>query len=271
LCGDRFGARMKPSHASSEAAGLRAPRTRRRPSAVARCSIVAAAVLAGAVAPGTAKAAGIVQLANVADQIEAATWSQATGTGTAETSTADVAKTVAQVTDAALSSAGVDVVDEPVVAGQADAVGRGRSPQATRREPAQRVPRARSREKARPRDAAAAASPTLLPQPAQVEPPVSPEPRSSARDRGERKRSEPGAARESRAPSLPLHLPDLPLPLAMPYSVGAGSGGGSPVPLLLVALTAAISLFVTEVLIRRVPSRRPVRPRRIVLPPWRPG
>jgi hypothetical protein len=219
--------------------------------------------------PGRAGAADIEQLANVADQIEAAAWSQAAGAGAAQVSTADVARTVTQVTHAALSSAGVAVVDE---GGPAATVGRGGSPQATQREPAQKVSRARHHEKARPRVAAAAASPTPIPQPPQVAAPGSTEPRSSTREREEKKRPEaPGAARGSPAPSLPFHLPDLPLPLAMPSSVGAGSGGGAPVPLLLVALAAAVLLFVSEVLIRRVPSRRPVRPRRIVLPPWRPG
>jgi hypothetical protein len=262
---------MKSSYAS-EAAGLRAPRTRRRPSAASRSWLVAAAALVAVALPGRAGAAGIEQLANVADQVEAAAWSQASGAGAAEVSTADVARTVAQVTHAALSSAGATVGGEPVGVGPGDTVGRGGSPQATRREPAQKAPRARHHEKARPRVAAAAASPTPVPQLPQVAAPVSPEPRSSMRDRSETKRREaPGAARETHTPSLPFHLPDLPLPLAMPSSVGAGSGGGAPVPLLLVALTAALLLFVSEVVIRHVPSRRLARPRRIVLPPWRPG
>ena len=270
---------MKPSDASSEAIGLRAPGTRRRRGGAARCCLVLAAALIGAVAPGRAAAADLEQLANLADQMQAATWSQAAGAGAAASAaqvpTVDVAQTVEDVTHAALAAAdpATAIADMAPAAVVDDATGRGASPEATSRASAKHVTRARLHKKARPRPAAAAASPSLVPRPLeQVEARGSPERRISTRDGGDARRADaPGTARGSRAPAIPLDLPSAPFPLAMPSSAGAGSGGGPPVPSLLVALAAAILLFVSEVLIRRVPSRRPTRPRRIVLPTWRPG
>jgi len=267
---------MKPSYASPEGIGLRAPCTRRRPSATARfCVVVAAAALD--------------QLAaTISDQVQEAAWNQAGGTeaamSAAQAPAAPVAQTVDQVTRAALAGAdsaaataavheSAGALADEATAAALHATEAGDVLEATPRVAVKRVPRARPHEKARPRDAAAAASPTFVPVPTvRVEGQGSPEPRVSTRDRRETKGEDgPGAARGPRAPSLPFQLPPLPFPFAMPSSVGAGSGGGPSVPALLVALAAAIFLYLSEVLIRRVPSRRPTRPRRIVLPLWRPG
>ncbi|HYZ77443.1 MAG TPA: hypothetical protein VE596_08720 [Gaiellaceae bacterium] len=257
---------MNSSYASSDA----------RPSAAVRGCLVVAAALLGAAVPGRAGAADLDQLANLADQVQQAAWSQAAGA--AQMPTTDVGQTVAQVTHAALSSASsaatTAVVHETVPAVVADATETDGAPPATPRAAVQRPARARPHEKARPREAAAAASPIPVSRPTtQVDVRPAPEPGASARERGGPKRTTdaPGAAREPRAPSLPFDLPPLPLPFATPSSVGAGPGGGMSAPAFLVALTVAFFLFVSEVVIRRVPSRRPARPRLIVLPPWRPG
>ena len=248
---------------------------------LARCSLVVAAALVGAAAPGGARGAGLEQLTNLAGQVQAATWREVAGarvgveTTSGAQATADrIAQTVREATRAAL--AGADVHETVgAVAGAtsgeivADASGRGGFAKATPRAATKRAAPARLHEKARPRMAAVAASPTLLPQP--VEQPRASETVQRSQKPAEKRTGAPSAARGPRVPSLPFDLPPVPFPLAMPSSVGAGSGGGSPVPPLLVALAAALSLFVSEVVIRRVPSRRPVRPRRIVLPPWRPG
>jgi hypothetical protein len=251
---------MNPSYASSNA----------RPSAAARCVVVAAAALLGAAVTGRAGAADLDGLANnLVEQVQQAAWSQAAG-AEAATSAVDVEQTVAQVTHAALSSASPAAATAVV----ADATEMDGVPPATLRAAMQPAPRARPHEKARPREAAAAASPLPVSRPTtQVDVRPAPEPGASARERGGPKRTTdaPGAAREPRAPSLPLHLPPLPVPFATPSSVGAGPGGGLNAPAFLVALTVAFFLFVSEVLIRRVPSCRPARPRPIVLPPWRPG
>jgi hypothetical protein len=259
---------MNPSYASSNA----------RPSAAARCVVVVAAALLGAAIPGRAGAADLDRLANLADQVQQAAWGQAAG-AEAATNAVDVDQTVAQVTHAALASASPaattavvqDAAPAAIVkaATETDGVPLAAPPRVTHR-----VPRARPHEKARPREAAAAASPTPVSRPtAQVEIRPAPEPGASARKRGGPKRTTdaPGAARQPRAPSLPFDLPPLPVPFATPSSVGAGPGGGLSAPAFLVALTAAVFFFVSEVVIRRVPSRRPARPRLIVLPPWRPG
>jgi hypothetical protein len=249
---------MNSSYASSNA----------RPSAAARCLIVAAAALLGAAVPGRAGAADLA--ANLVDQVQQAAWSQASGAQAAPNAV-DIEQTVAQVTHVALSSASPAAATAVVTDATETA---GVPPAAPPRVAVQRPPRARPHEKARPREAAAAASPTPVPRPtAQVEIRPAPEPGASARERGGPKRTTdaPGAAREPRGPSLPLRLPPLPLPFATPSSVGAGPGGGMSAPAFIVALTLAVLLFVSEVVIRRVPSRRPARPRLIVLPPWRPG
>jgi hypothetical protein len=260
---------MNSSYASSNA----------RPSAAVRCVVVAAAALLGAAVPGRAGAADLDALAsNLVDQVQQAAWSQAAG-AQAATNAIGVDQTVAQVTHAALSSASPaaatavlqDAAPAAVVQAATEMDG---VPPAAPRAPAQKVARTRPHEKARPREAAAAASPTPVPRPtAEVDVRPAPEPGASARERGGPKRTTdaPGAAREPRSPSPPFHLPPLPVPFATPSSVGAGPGGGLSAPALLVALTVAIFFFVSEVLIRRVPSRRPARPRLIVLPLWRPG
>jgi hypothetical protein len=234
-------------------------RTRRGPSAIARCAVVGAAALIAAAAPAGVRAGDFEQLAGLADRIQAETWSQVA----AQPSGTDLAQTITDATQAAVDGAIADVSPAAIVT---QATGRGDSPKEAPRASAQQVARARVHQKARPRHAAAAASPTLPARPpAQIEVQPPPKPRAA-------KRPEPaGAARGSPAPSIPFDLPSIPLPFAVPSSAGAASGGGSPVPPLLVALATALSLFVTEVVIRRVPSRRPVRPRRIVLPTWRPG
>jgi hypothetical protein len=269
---------MKPSTALPEAAGLRAPCTRRRPRAAARCCVVAVAGLLAAVVPGRAGAADLALA--IADQVQQAAWSQASAP------TVDVNTTVTQVTHAALSSADpvatAAVVHERVAAVaagvtpapiMADGAEVGVKPGATGRAPPQEVRRARVHKKARSRHAAAAASPLPVPpQASEVESREPTEPPVSTRDRTSEKRAAaPGTTRESPKPSVPFRPPPLPFPFAMPSSVGVGSAAGSLVPPLLVALAAALALFLPEVLIRRVPSRRPARPSRIVLPPWRPG
>jgi hypothetical protein len=277
---------MKPSYASFEAVGLRAPR--RRPSATARCCVLAVAALIGTTAPATAGAADLDQLTNLADQMQEAAWSQAAGTAAAanaaQAPTVDAGETVARVTHATLRSidstaatttaretAGVVAAVAPAatVADAAETDVLEAAPRAT----VQHRPRARVHRKARPRDAAAAASPSRIAQPTEhVEDRALAEPRTPTREHGAVKHARaPGSARGSHLPQLPFRLPSLPLPLAIPSSVGAGSGDGPPVPPLVVALTAAIGLLFLEVLVRRVPSCRPTRPRRIVLPPWRPG
>jgi len=248
---DRLGVRMNSAYAS-------------------RCFVVvAAAALLGAAVPGRAGAADIDGLAsNLVDQVQQAAWSQAAGAEAAP-SAVDVDQMVEQIAHAALSSASTAATTAVVAhATETDGV-----PPAAPRAPVQRVARARPHEKARPREAAAAASPTPVPRTAEVDVRPAPEPGASARERGGPKRTTdaPGAAPEPRAPSLPFDLPPLPLPFATPSSAGAGPGGGLSAPALLVALTVAVFFFVSEVLIRRVPSRRPARPRLIVLPPWRPG
>jgi hypothetical protein len=266
---------MKPSDASSEAIGLRAPFTDRGPSVAARCSLAVAAALVVAAAPGRAAAASPEQITNLADQVQTAVWSQVAGAGAtrdaAQPVAVDVDRTVAEITQAALAGADSAAATAVHVESDAEPTGRGAPPEAPRVS-AKHPARARLHEKARPRVAAAAASPTVSRPLEQTEARGSVDPRSSKPDRSGTKRSDvPGATPRSRAPARPFDLPSVPLPLALPSSAGAGSGAGSTVPALLVALAAATSLFVSEVLIRRVPSRRPTRPRGIVLPPWRPG
>ena len=266
---------MKPSDASSEAIGLRAPCTERGPSAAARCSLALAAALVVVAAPGRAAAASPEQITNLADQVQTAVWSQVAGAGATAAAappvTVDVDRTVAEITQAALAGADSAAATAAQVGGDAEPTGREAPPEAPRVS-AKHPARARLHEKARPRPAAAAASPTVSRPLEQTEARGSVDPRSSKPDRsGTKRRDAPGAAPRSRAPSRPFELPSVPLPLALPSSAGAGSGAGSTAPVLLVVLTAATSLFVSEVVIRRVPSRRPARPRGIVLPPWRPG
>jgi hypothetical protein len=244
-------------------------RTRRGPSAIARCAIVAAAALVGAAAPAGAGAGGFEQLAGLADRIQAETWSHVSGAAAAQPaqpSAADLAQKITAATQAAVA----DVSPAAVVA---QATGRGDSSKEAPRASAPQATRARAHQKARPRRAAAAASPSPAVQsPAQIQVQPPPEPRGTTPGRRDDRRPEsPGAARGSRTPSIPFDLPSIPLPFAVPSSAGAASGGGSPVPPLLVALAASLVLFVSEVVIRRVPSRRQARPRRIVLPTWRPG
>ena len=240
-------------------------RTRRGPSAVARCAVLATAALVGAAVPAGARADGYDQLAGLADQIQAATWSQVSGAVAAQPSAPELAQRITDATQAAVAGVTDAVVTQTT--------GRGDSPKEAPRASAPHVTRARVHEKARSRPAAAAASPVLAaPALAQIEVRPPPEPRAAKPDRRDEKRPEsPGAARAPRAPSIPFDLPSVPFPFAMPSSAGAASSGGSPVPPLLVALAAALGWLVLEVVLRRVPSRRPVRPRRIVLPTWRPG
>jgi hypothetical protein len=234
-------------------------RTRRGPSAVARCSAVAAALMACAVVPAGARAGDFEQLAGLADQIQAATWSQVSGAGVAQPSADELAQTITDATQTAVARAVAQA--SPTVA----VAGRGDSPKEAPRAAAKQIPRARVHEKAGPRPAAAAASPILGARPAE---PVE-EPSTSTR--APKRPESPGASREPRQPSIPRDLPSIPIPFAVPTSAGAASGGGSPVPPLLVALVVLVLFFFREVVIRRVPPRRPARPRSIVLPTWRPG
>jgi hypothetical protein len=235
-------------------------RTRRGPSAVARCAVVAAAALACAAAPGLARADGL-DAAGLADKIQAETWSQVSGAVAAQSSAQDLAQTITDATRAAVAEAAPTVV----------VAGRGDSPKEAPRAAAKQTPRARVHEKARSRPAAAAASPILGSRPVEPAEPVAvraPEPRET---QAAKRPEPPGAARAPRAPSTPIDLPSIPIPFAVPTSAGAASGGGSPVPPLLVALVALVLFFLQEVVLRRPPPRRPARPRRIVLPTWRPG
>jgi hypothetical protein len=269
---------VNPRVGGSRPAGRRVPaemrarhrfsvRTRRGPSAVARFGVVMTAALACAAGPGVARADGS-ELAGLADQIQAATWSGVSGTVAAQPSAQDLAQKITDATRAAVAGAVAEASPTTLIAG------RGDSPKEAPRAAANQIPRARVHQKARPRPAAAAASPLLDAEPAS---PAEPEVRHIATpDRRERERERkppetPGAARAPHGPSLPFDLPSIPVPFAVPSSAGAASGGGSPVPPLLVALAAVVLFFVREVVIRRVPPRRPARPRPIVLPTWRPG
>lgn len=232
-------------------------RTRRGPSAVARFAVVAAAALGCAAGPGVARADGL-DAAALTDRIQAATWRQVSGAVAAQPSAHDLAQKITDATRAAVAEASPTVV----------VAGRGDSPKEAPRAAAKQIPHARVHEKARPRPAAAAASPIFGAEPAQpveVRAPESREPRAAKRP------ETPGASRAPHRPSLPIDLPSVPLPFAVPTSAGAASGGGSPVPPLLVALVAVVLFFLQEVVIRRVPPRRPARPRPVVLPTWRPG
>jgi hypothetical protein len=238
-------------------------RTRRGPSAVARFAVVAAAALGCAAGPGVARADGL-DAAALTDRIQAATWRQVSGAVAAQPSAHDLAQKITDATRAAVAEASPNVV----------VAGRGDSPKEAPRAAAKQIPHARVHEKARPRPAAAAASPILgahAAEPLEPAEPVevrAPEPReTSAAKRPE----PPGASRAPHGPSVPTDLPSIPIPFAVPTSAGAASGGGSPVPPLLVALVAVVLFFLQEVVIRRVPPRRPARPRPIVLPTWRPG
>ena len=237
---------------------------------VARCAVVAAAAVVCAAAPAGARAGDIEQLAGLADRIQAETWSQVSGAVAPQPSPGDLAQRITDATQAAVAGAVAGAVAEasptPTVAG------RGDSPKEAPRAAAKQIPRARVHQKARPRPAAAAASPILGTRPAEPVEVRSPEPPASTRDTSRSKPPEPpGAARAPHRPSSPFDLPSIPVPFAVPSSAGAASGGGSPVPPLLVALVALVLFFVSEVVLRRVPPRRPARPRRIVLPTWRPG
>jgi hypothetical protein len=207
-----------------------------------------------AAAPGVARADGF-DAAGLADQIQAATWSQVSGAVAAQPSAQDLAQKITDATRAAVAEASPTVV----------VAGRGDSPKEAPRAAAKQTPRGRVHEKARPRPAAAAASPLLgarTAEPVEVRAPKPREPKHP---------ETPGASRAPHRPSVPIDLPSIPLPFAVPTSAGAASGGGSPVPPLLVALVAVVLFFLQEVVIRRVPPRRPARPRPIVLPTWRPG
>jgi len=220
-----------------------------------------------AAAPAGARAGDAAQLAGLADQIQAATWSRVSGTAAAQPSPQDLAQRITDATQAAVADAVAQASPTALVAG------RGDSPKEAPRAAAKQIPHARVHLKARPSAAAAAASPLLGAQPAAPVETRAPEPPSSTRETSGAKRppQPPGASRQPRQAPIPFDLPSIPLPFAVPTSVGAASGGGSPVPPLLVALAAVVLFFVREVVIRRVPPRRPPRPRRIVLPTWRPG
>jgi hypothetical protein len=258
--GSRPAARRVP--AASRGGHRSIVRTRRGPSAVARCAVLAAALLACAAAPAGARAGDAAQLTGLADQIQAATWSRVSGAVAAQPSPHDLAQKITDATRAAVADAVAEASPTALVAG------RGDSPKEAPRAAAKQIPHARVHQKARPRPAAAAASPLLGAQPAR---PVEVR-RTATTDRQERKPPEtPGASRQPRQPSVPFESPSIPVPFAVPSSAGAASGGGSPVPPLLVALAAVVLFFVREVVIRRVPPRRPAWPRPVVLPTWRPG
>jgi hypothetical protein len=236
-------------------------RTRRGPSAVARCAVVAAAAVAWAVVPGVASAGGY-DAAGLAERIQAATWSEVSGAAAAQPSARDLAQTITDATRAAVAAASPTVV----------VAGRGDSPKEAAHAAAKQTPRARVHQKARPRPAAAAASPLLGAPPSEPAEPAEVQAPPAARDTSPPpKRPEPGASRRPRHAPVPFDLPSIPIPFAVPTSAGAASGGGSPVPPLLVALVAVIGFFVREVVIRRAPPRRQARPRPVVLPTWRPG
>jgi hypothetical protein len=222
--------------------------------------VVAAGAIVWAVVPGVARADGL-DAASLADQIQAATWSHVSGTVSAQPSAQDLAQKITDATQAAVAGAVAEASPTP-------SAGRGDSPKEAPRAAVKQIPHARVHQKARPRPAAAAASPLLGAEPTK---PVEVR-RIATPDRQERKpRETPGAARTPHQPSTPSDLPFIPVPFAVPSSAGAASGGGSPVPPLLVALVALVLFSVQEVVVRRVPPRRPARPRPIVLPTWRPG
>lgn len=71
---------------------------------------------------------------------------------------------------------------------------------------------------------------------------------------------------------VPQRLPPVPFPPRPDMtSSGQAGGQGSVMPLVLVALAAALGIFAFEVLRRTLPRSAFRKPKRIALPPWRPG
>jgi hypothetical protein len=94
---------------------------------------------------------------------------------------------------------------------------------------------------------------------------------STAAGRGTGAARPKAPARRPQAPALPRDRPPVPLLPGSVLSSGGGFGSGAFVPVLLVALGAAICIFALRFLTRRVRFPRSPRPRRVSLPPWRPG
>jgi hypothetical protein len=287
-----FSLRMQPSHASP----------RLRPRATARVWVLAAAVLAGGLAPATARADDD-GLAGLADQIQASVSQQAdAATAAAQASTGDVAQTVEQTVAQAVAQATqatqqtVRATAAPSGAAPPGDVTRtlaGAGPAASLADvagaaddPARATPSrvganvaATSRGRGSHRPARPEAMVRGTGRPAQpVAPPASTwhaapaEPRATPREAPGAKSSPPEKAkRESHAPLFPLRFPHLPLPSETASSSGAGFGASTLVPPLLVALTGIFGIFVFVVVLGIVPAHRVPRPRRIHLPPWRPG
>jgi hypothetical protein len=278
-----FSLRMQPSHAS----------LRLRPRATTRCWVLAAIVLIGGLAPAIARADDNDPLAGLADQIEATVSQQAdAATAAAQASTGDVAQTVEQtvaqatqqtVRAAAASSRAAppgDVTRTLAAAGPAadvagaadDAAGAtppraGASVAATSRDRGRHRP---ARPEAEVRGTGWPVEPAAPP--ASTWHAVPAKPRETARDApGAKSTPAERTKRKSRAPLFPLRFPHLPLPSETASSSGVGFGAGTLLPPLLVALTGIFGIFVFVVVIGVVPAHRLPRPRRIHLPPWRPG
>jgi hypothetical protein len=90
---------------------------------------------------------------------------------------------------------------------------------------------------------------------------------SRERSSGAGSRERPSSVPPSRLPQRPAPGPDRP-DMSSPAQ---GGGQGVLLPLVIAALGAALALFGLELLPRVLPLPALRRPRRIVLPPWRPG
>jgi hypothetical protein len=90
---------------------------------------------------------------------------------------------------------------------------------------------------------------------------------SRERSSGAGSRERPSSVPPSRLPQPPAPGPNRP-DMSSPAQ---GGGQGLLLPLVIAALGAALALFGLELLPRVLPLPALRRPRRIVLPPWRPG
>lgn len=84
-------------------------------------------------------------------------------------------------------------------------------------------------------------------------------------------RSHGGASQRSPSPRAPERAPPLPLAPQTTPSIGGGSGAGTLLPPLVAAIAGLIGVFGAHIFVRRVAAPRSRPPRRLSLPPWRPG
>ena len=259
---------------------------------------ILAAVLVGGFLPAPAAADDLDHLADaadIADQVQAEVWSgdgaSPSAAAAAQATTAAVTQTVERVTHEALGTATSAV--PATTAGEATRALAGASPAvtATAAAAAPGAPRPAARAATTPRGRGGvrarreAAVRTSAPEREAIGSSSSPSwqavspaaqaparPRASAqRETGAKSTRSRGGGARTHAPPAPWRLPPLPPPSETASSSAAGVGSGLLLPPLLVALTAVFGIFVFGALARRVPARRVPTPRRIFLPPWRPG